>query len=187
MAARATGEAPADGYTQRDIQPEGAGRGFAADAASGSGRLPRRGSCSLRVAGCHARIASQVHAGPIGGTCQVHRAPYPGAAQADVATPWTPLSCGEPDQFALYPPVSSGGGVRRDADHELADRCCRGRPPRTPAAAVVHLRAEARWTRKPRPARTMVGGQVGDALPGAAVQFHQRARIERQHVAEEGR
>src|SRR5258708_5694725 len=27
--------------------------------------------------------------------------------------------------------------VRRDADHELADRCCRGRPPRTPAAAVV--------------------------------------------------
>ena len=36
---------------------------------------------SLRAGGCYAWIASQVHARSIGGTCQVHRAPYPEAAQ----------------------------------------------------------------------------------------------------------
>ena len=45
----------------------------------------------------------------------------------------------EPDQLALHPPVPPRGVLRRDADHELADRGCRGRPPRTPAARVVPL------------------------------------------------
>ena len=45
----------------------------------------------------------------------------------------------EPDQFALHPPVPPRGVLRRDADHELADRSRRGRPPRTPAARVIPL------------------------------------------------
>ncbi len=45
----------------------------------------------------------------------------------------------EPDQFALHPPVPPGGIVCGDADHELADRGCRGRPPGTPSARVVPL------------------------------------------------
>ena len=36
----------------------------------------------------------------------------------------------EPDEFALHPPVPPCGVFRRDADHELADRGCRGRPGR---------------------------------------------------------
>src|ERR1700683_1759386 len=43
MLVRCPGEAPADGYTLRDIWRKGAGRGLAADPASGSGRLPCRG------------------------------------------------------------------------------------------------------------------------------------------------
>jgi hypothetical protein len=45
----------------------------------------RAGARSLRVGGCHAWIASQVHARSIADTCQIHRAPQPGAATADVA------------------------------------------------------------------------------------------------------
>jgi hypothetical protein len=45
----------------------------------------------------------------------------------------------EPDQLALHPPVPPRGVLRRDADHELADRSRRRRPPGTPAARVVPL------------------------------------------------
>jgi hypothetical protein len=45
----------------------------------------------------------------------------------------------EPDQLALHPPVPPCGVLRRDTDHELADRRCRGRPPGTTAARVVPL------------------------------------------------
>jgi len=45
----------------------------------------------------------------------------------------------EPDQLALHPPVPPGGALRGDADHELADRGGRGRPPGTTAARVVPL------------------------------------------------
>jgi hypothetical protein len=45
----------------------------------------------------------------------------------------------EPDQLALHPPVPPRGVLRRDADHELADRGRRGRPSRTAAAGVVPL------------------------------------------------
>src|SRR6266516_4922555 len=43
----------------------------------------------------------------------------------------------EPDEFALYAPVPPGRVVDSHADHELADRGCRGRPPRTPPARVI--------------------------------------------------
>src|SRR2546429_9826210 len=43
----------------------------------------------------------------------------------------------ELDEFALHPPVPPARIVGRDADYELADRGCRGRPPGTPAAGVV--------------------------------------------------
>ena len=45
----------------------------------------------------------------------------------------------EPDQLALHPPVPPRGIIGRDADHQLADRSCRGRPPGKPAAGVVPL------------------------------------------------
>jgi len=45
----------------------------------------------------------------------------------------------EPDQLALYPPVTPRGIIGRDADHQLADSSCRGRPPGTPTAGVVQL------------------------------------------------
>jgi hypothetical protein len=45
----------------------------------------------------------------------------------------------EPDQLALHPPVPPPGVLYRDANHELADRRRRGRPPRTPAARAVPL------------------------------------------------
>jgi hypothetical protein len=44
-----------------------------------------------------------------------------------------------PDQLALHPPVPPRGVLRRDTDHELADRRCRGRPSGTTAARVVPL------------------------------------------------
>ncbi len=40
------------------------------------------------------------------------------------------------DEFALHAPVTPGRIVRRDADHELADRGCYGRPSGTPAGVV---------------------------------------------------
>src|SRR5207247_5109596 len=43
----------------------------------------------------------------------------------------------EPDEFALHPTVPPGRVLRRDADRELADRGCRGRPSGTPPARVV--------------------------------------------------
>ena len=43
----------------------------------------------------------------------------------------------ELDEFALHAPVPPRRIVRRDADHELADRGCRGRPSGTPPAGVV--------------------------------------------------
>ena len=43
----------------------------------------------------------------------------------------------EPDQLALHPPVPPPGITGRDADHQLADRSYRGRPPGTPPAGVV--------------------------------------------------
>ena len=43
----------------------------------------------------------------------------------------------EPDEFALHAPVPPRRILRRHADHELADRGCRGRPPGTPPAGVV--------------------------------------------------
>ena len=43
----------------------------------------------------------------------------------------------ELDEFALHPPVPPRGVLRRHADHELADRSCRRRPPGTSAAGVV--------------------------------------------------
>src|SRR5574340_725959 len=75
------GEATTDGYTQRDIRAKGAGRRLAADAAPGVPLAP----WSLRAGGCHAWIASQVHARSIAGTCQVHHAAYPGSCAADMA------------------------------------------------------------------------------------------------------
>ncbi len=45
----------------------------------------------------------------------------------------------EPDQLALHAPVPPQRVLCREADHELADRRRRGRPPRTPAARVVPL------------------------------------------------
>ena len=45
----------------------------------------------------------------------------------------------EPDQLPLHPPVPPHGIIGRDANHQLADRSCRGRPPGTPAAGVVPL------------------------------------------------
>ena len=45
----------------------------------------------------------------------------------------------EPDQLALHPPVPPCGVLYGHADHELADRGCRGRPPGTPPARVVPL------------------------------------------------
>src|ERR1019366_9810465 len=41
------------------------------------------------------------------------------------------------DEFALHAPVPPRRVVRGDADDELADRGCRGRPPGTPPAGVV--------------------------------------------------
>jgi len=43
----------------------------------------------------------------------------------------------ELNELALHPPVPPGGIVRGDADHELADRGCRGRPSGTPPAGIV--------------------------------------------------
>ena len=43
----------------------------------------------------------------------------------------------ELDELALHAPVPPGRVVRRDADHELADRGCRGRPPGTPPVRVI--------------------------------------------------
>ena len=64
-------------------------------------------------------------AGPIPASCMIYR-----GGRDRVA---------EPDEFALHPPVPPRGILRRDADHELADRGCRGRPSGTPAADVVPL------------------------------------------------
>ena len=44
-----------------------------------------------------------------------------------------------PGQFALHPPVPPRGILRRHADHQLAGRGHRGRPPGTPTARVVPL------------------------------------------------
>src|SRR6266516_6471792 len=41
------------------------------------------------------------------------------------------------DELALHAPVPPGWVVCRDADHELADRGCRGRPSGMPSAGVV--------------------------------------------------
>jgi hypothetical protein len=49
------------------------------------------------------------------------------------------IQVAEPDQLALHPPVPPRGVLRRDADHELADRCRRGRPPGTTTARIVPL------------------------------------------------
>ena len=67
----------------------------------------------------------------------------------------------EPDQLALHPPMAPCGVLRRDADHELADRGCRRRPPGDPDGlwnptcarpADGAGRAESRVSpRKPRP------------------------------------
>jgi hypothetical protein len=43
----------------------------------------------------------------------------------------------ELDELALHPPVPTGRIVDGHADHELADRGCRGRPAGTPPAGVV--------------------------------------------------
>ena len=43
----------------------------------------------------------------------------------------------ELNEFALHAPVPPGGIVLSDADHELADRGCRGRPPGTPPARII--------------------------------------------------
>src|SRR5215831_13157777 len=43
----------------------------------------------------------------------------------------------ELDELALHAPVPPRGIVRGDADHELADRGCRGWPSGTPLAGVV--------------------------------------------------
>ena len=43
----------------------------------------------------------------------------------------------ELDELALHAPVPPGRVARRDADHELADRGCRGRPPGTPPVRVI--------------------------------------------------
>jgi hypothetical protein len=43
----------------------------------------------------------------------------------------------ELDQLPLHPPVTPRRVLRRDADHQFADRGCRGRPSRTPPAGVV--------------------------------------------------
>ena len=43
----------------------------------------------------------------------------------------------ELDEFALHAAMSPGRIVRRDADHELPDRCCRRRPTGTAPAGVV--------------------------------------------------
>ena len=45
----------------------------------------------------------------------------------------------EPDEFALHAPVSPCRVLGGDADHQLADRGCRRRPPGTPPAGVVPL------------------------------------------------
>jgi hypothetical protein len=66
----------------------------------------------------------------------------------------------EPDKLALYPPVPPPRVVRRDADDELADRGCRGRPPGTPPAGVVPF--------------------AGDQAP---VPGQQRRRGHREHLA----
>src|SRR5215470_17413193 len=43
----------------------------------------------------------------------------------------------ELDELALHAPVPPRGIVGGDADHELANRRCSGRPPRTPLAGIV--------------------------------------------------
>ena len=136
---------------------------------------------------CHGWIASQVHAGSIGvharsiALCirELRRQMSPHRGRRYLMA--------EPDQLALYSPVSPGGVVPRDADHELADRCCRGRQPRTPAVAGVPFARGSEIDAEAAPGPNDVSGQVGDALPVAAVQFYQRAGIEREQVAEEGR
>jgi hypothetical protein len=45
----------------------------------------------------------------------------------------------EPDELALHPPVPPRRVICCPADHELADRGCRGRPPGTPPARVIPL------------------------------------------------
>ena len=61
---------------------------------------------------------------------------------AGSATPWTQRGLAELDEFALHLPVPPGRTVGRDADHELADRGCRGRSSGTPPAGVVPFAAD---------------------------------------------
>jgi hypothetical protein len=41
------------------------------------------------------------------------------------------------DELAVHAPVAPGGIIHRHADHERADRGCRGRPSRTPPARII--------------------------------------------------
>jgi hypothetical protein len=50
----------------------------------------------------------------------------------------------EPDEFALHPQVPPHWIIHRHADHELADRGCRGRPTGTTTAGVVPFAATSR-------------------------------------------
>ncbi len=56
---------------------------------------------------------------------------------AGSATPCGRDRVAEFDEFALHAPVPPRRVVRRDADHELADRGCRGRPSGPPPVRVV--------------------------------------------------
>ena len=46
----------------------------------------------------------------------------------------------EPDEFTLHAPVAPRRVLGRHADHELADRGWRGRPPGTPVGVVPFVR-----------------------------------------------
>ena len=109
----------------------------------------------------------------------------------------------EPDQLALHPPVPPRGILRRHADHELADRGRRGRPPGTPPARIVPLardkpavpgeqsrgchredlappaaRNQPRQCRQPQPVARLVTDPADLAAQhGVLVPKHQKLRI----------
>jgi len=77
-------------------------------------------------------VSNCLHAGPVRRGAGSIRASGRICHTVDAAIRWPSLM-----SSALHAPVAPGGIVRGDADHELADRGCRGRPSGTPSARIV--------------------------------------------------
>lgn len=103
-------------------------------------RMPR--ACAVR--NCFQAGPVRRGAGPIPAACRICH-----SGGRDGMT--------EPDEFASHAPVPPRGVLRRHADHQLADRGCRGRSPGTPPAGVIPLdrapQGAARATGAVRPDR----------------------------------